>query len=75
MNGQYMRCRGDDAEMGAAVETATAEDVRAAWQHVVSDLGCTFTDLQSQASAGNFDSINHRLAWLAFSDLGGFLDE
>jgi hypothetical protein len=75
MNGQYMRRRGDDAAMGAEPETATPEDVRVAWQHVVADLGCTFADLRFQASAGNFDSINHRLAWLAFSDLGGFLDD
>jgi hypothetical protein len=75
MNGQYMRRRGDDAEMGADVEIATAEDVRAAWQRVVDDTGCSFAELKAQARNNDFESMYHQLAWVAFGDLGDLLDD
>jgi hypothetical protein len=58
-------------EPDGSVAVANAADLRLAVANALSRAGCTFDELAQQASTGDFDSIQERLAWVAIGDLYG----
>jgi hypothetical protein len=56
--------------MSDDVEYATWEDLRIGQKAVLEELGCTYAELEAQHQAGDFESLTHRLAWIAYGDIG-----
>jgi hypothetical protein len=56
------------------VDEATAADLARAVRTALDRCGLTFDQLRLQAEAGQFDSLDARLAWVAVGDLWGLIE-
>jgi hypothetical protein len=52
------------------VQHATWDDLRIGQKAALRRLGCTYAELEAQHASGDFDSLAHRLTWMAYGDLG-----